>query len=385
MEKIKHLLRHPMTVIFGLLIVGIFIWDNFYPVREFSEMENRVLTQKPEFSIRSLMAEGDQSYTMKYETYVNDQFVLRDQWISLKSRTEYLLGKTENNGVVYGKDHYMFEKYFATDEDRLQKNIGFVEEFGKKYSATNEITAMIVPYSYEVLSDKVPNGLHFVDQVARTEEIYDRFSKSGISTLDVYSALSQHKDEYIYYRTDHHWTTTGAYYAYRQFCERRGLTPVELSDLTKHEVEDFYGTFFSKSKAFNTVPDTIDYYDFSTSQVTIDGEEVEGLYNLDQFEKRDKYGVFLHGNNGLTIMKSGEQNRSQNKENPSRILVIKDSFGNSFVPFLLQNYDEVWAIDLRYLGEDLSTIMAENHFDDVLILYGFVPFSSYPSVSKITY
>ena len=98
-----------MTVIFGLLIVGIFIWDNFYPVREFSEMENRVLTQKPEFSIRSLMAEGDQSYTMKYETYVNDQFVLRDQWISLKSRTEYLLGKTENNGVVYGKDHYMFE------------------------------------------------------------------------------------------------------------------------------------------------------------------------------------------------------------------------------------------------------------------------------------
>ena len=84
-------------------------------------------------------------------------------------------------------------------------------------------------------------------------------------------------------------------------------------------------------------------------------------------------------------MKSGEQNRSQNKENPSRILVIKDSFGNSFVPFLLQNYDEVWAIDLRYLGEDLSTIMAENHFDDVLILYGFVPFGSYPSVSKITY
>ena len=81
----------------------------------------------------------------------------------------------------------------------------------------------------------MPSGLHFVDQVARTEEIYDRFSKSGISTLDVYSTLSQHKDEYIYYRTDHHWTTTGAYYAYRQFCESRGLTPVELSDLTKHE------------------------------------------------------------------------------------------------------------------------------------------------------
>ncbi|WP_262397314.1 DHHW family protein [Zongyangia hominis] len=382
MEKIKQLLKHPMTLIFGLLIVGIFIWDNLYPIREFSDMENRALTKKPAFSVKSLMAEGDQSYTMKYEKYVNDQFVLRDQWISLKSRSEFLLGKTENNGVIYGKDHYMFEKYFSTDEERLGKNTAFVKEFGDKYADQTTVSAMLIPYSYEALEDKVPAGLAFVDQVARTKEIYGELEKSGIKTLDIFPTMSEHRDEYIYYRTDHHWTTQGAYYAYRQFCESRGRKPVELSQLTGHEVKDFYGTFFSKSKAFNTVPDVISYYDFSTGKIVIDGKETEGLYAMEKFDERDKYGAFLHGNNGLTVLRSGEVDRPGDG---SRILVVKDSFGNCFTPFLLRNYDEVWVVDLRYLKEEMSAIMSENHFDDVLILYGFVSFDSYPSVSKITY
>lgn len=381
-EKLKNLLHHPMTVIFGLLIVGIFIWDNLYPIRDFSDLENKKLAQKPDFSIKSLMAEGDQSYTMKYEKYVNDQFVLRDQWISLKSRSEFMLGKTENNNVVYGKDHYMFEKYFTTDEDRLEKNTAFVREFAKKYSGQTQITSLLIPYSYEVLSDKVPRGLAFVDQDARIKELNRIFAEDGIHALELLPTMQKHKDEYIYYRTDHHWTTLGAYYAYRDFCESRGKTPVELSSLTGHQAADFYGTLFSKSKAFNAVPDTIDYYDFSTESTVIDGKESEGLYSMDKFEKRDKYGAFLHGNNGLTVIKSGEEDRPRDG---SRVLLVKDSFGNCFAPFLLHNYDEVWVVDLRYLKEDMSKLMEENQFEDVLILYGFPQFESYPSVSKITY
>lgn len=152
--------------------------------------------------------------------------------------------------------------------------------------------------------------------------------------MDFTDALSRHSDEYIYYRTDHHWTTLGAYYAYAEYVRSLGMESAELSQLEGQEVSGFYGTYFSKAKKFNAIPDTITYYPIPDAGVTVDGEEKDGFYDLEKFQVRDKYAAFLWGNNGYTVLKSGVRTPAEG-ESPSRILVIKDSYANSFVPFLL--------------------------------------------------
>ena len=155
---------------------------------------------------------------------------------------------------------------------------------------------------------------------------------------------------------------------------------MEYESLPKHQVADFYGTYYSKAKLFNTVPDVIEWFDPAVEQVTIDGEEVNGLHDLQKFEERDKYGAFLRGNNGLTVIKS-----SAGPGDGSRILVIKDSYGNSFVPYLLYNYDEVQVVDLRAMAGKMSDLLAENDYDDILLLYSFMNFASDQNIPKLRY
>ena len=124
----------------------------------------------------------------------------------------------------------------------------------------------------------------------------------------------------------------------------------------------------------------IEWFDPAVEQVTIDGEEVNGLHDLQKFEERDKYGAFLRGNNGLTVIKS-----SAGPGDGSRILVIKDSYGNSFVPYLLYNYDEVQVVDLRAMAGKMSDLLAENDYDDILLLYSFMNFASDQNIPKLRY
>ena len=240
---------------------------------------------------------------------------------------------------------------------------------------------MIVPSSYMVLSEKLPTGLGNLDQYARMEELFAGAAAPNLTAVDPTALLTAHKEDSIYYKTDHHWTCYGAYLGYLSYLESvEGKTPVEYESLPKHQVADFYGTYYSKAKLFNTVPDVIEWFDPAVEQVTIDGEEVNGLHDLQKFEERDKYGAFLRGNNGLTVIKS-----SAGPGDGSRILVIKDSYGNSFVPYLLYNYDEVQVVDLRAMAGKMSDLLAENDYDDILLLYSFMNFASDQNIPKLRY
>lgn len=371
--------KYPLFFLFGLFLTGYMVCDMCKYNTEYSEMENRMLAQRPAFTLSGFL---DNTFTPKYETYVNDQFVWRDSWISLKSRTELAIGKIENNGIVYGKDHYLFEKYEKADDQRVKMNLRFLNEFFAQHP--QPMTFAVVPNSYEVLSEKLPYGLDQLDQEEYIRRIYGEIDAPQVRTLDLLPALREHRDEYIYYRTDHHWTADGAYLAYRAYAESMGFVPVEKDAMPgRTDVEGFYGTYFSKCKLFNAVPDVLTYYDIPVTEVTINGEAADGLYDYSKFSGRDKYAGLLHGNNGLTVIRSG--NNTAPEEETTRILVIKDSYANSLVPFLTYHYDEVYVVDLRSLPMKMSELMAETDFDEVLVLYNFMNLASDTNIARLRY
>ncbi|MEG1965821.1 MAG: DHHW family protein, partial [Oscillospiraceae bacterium] len=198
------------------------------------------------------------------------------------------------------------------------------------------------------------------------------------------NVLTAAKDDYIYYRTDHHWTTLGAYYAYAEYVRSLGFEPVKIESLQPKIQENFLGTYFNKSKSFNAKPDFITWYDIPTEEITVNLEAVDSMYDISKFNERDMYAAFLRGNNGQTIIKSSvNQNKVVGKT--SKILVIKDSYANSFVPFLLYNFDEVHVVDLRKFAPKLSLYLSENDFDEILLMYNFKNFSEDINIPKLRY
>ena len=387
----KKIREYPLLACFALFILGIFVADLFATGREFSEMENRYLKQRPQFSIRSLV---ENEYTMKYEEFINDQFVGRDAWITLKSVSETALGKIENNGVAYGSDGYQFEKAPSADEATFENNLGYLTQFLESYSG--HVTVGIIPNSYQILRDKTPVSFPGVDQAPYIQRVREAV-EGRADFLELIPVMSGHAEEYIYYRTDHHWTTLGAFYAYEAYAAGRGLETPSVSQLEPYanQVENFLGTYYSKSKKFDTQADVITWYDFPVGEVTIDGKTtilntkkeeipVEGMYEAAKWEERDKYAAFLYGNNGLTVIPS-ECNLNHREGETSRVLLIKDSYGNSFAPFLTWGYDEVYVVDLRGLTEKMSELVARVDFDDVLILYNYQSFESDRNIARLTY
>ena len=383
MNQLKKILKYPVVLAFFLFIFLFTAVDLVKPDREYSEFENKYLTQRPEFTLASFL---NNEWTSKYETYLNDQFVLRDDWITLKSICESMLLKIENNGIAYGADDYLFEKFTTLAGDSLaqfERNVGYEKTFIDTYGETVPITFTIIPNAYMILPEKLPEGLTQVDQAAYTAPIYEAVEDKA-QVMDFTGALTAHKDEYIFYRTDHHWTTLGAYYAYAAYAESLGMEPVALDSLSGIEVPDFYGTYFSKAKKFDAVADTITYYPIADAGVIIDGQEADGYYDLSKFEVRDKYAAFLRGNNGYTVIKSGVREVPEGQE-PSKILVIKDSYANSFVPFLLYNFDEVHVVDLRYSAVSMKELLSTENFDQVLLMYNFMNLVTDTNLYKLGY
>lgn len=403
----KKILQYPIAVLFALFISVFFLVDVFNSDRAFSEFENTSLAQKPAFSWSSFV---DGSFGSKYVKYINEQFLGRDNWISMKAVADMGLGRIESHGVTYGDDHYLMEKLEIVEDQNypanagtnivkqtsLDRSNGMVSSFLQMYD--QPITFSLVPNSYAILEDEVPTGFPGANQQAYTQQIYQtlREADDQLEIVDFSDALSQHKDEYIYYRTDHHWTTLGAYYAYVAYCEQKGLTPVSLEELEENKVEDFYGTFYSKAKRPSQPADTITWYDVDVDEfafvanlqqdkqlaqlgevVQEDGLEllrVDGMMDRRKFEVRDKYAAFMWGNSGYVKIKSSH-NLNHQEGKTSRLLLFKDSYANSMIPYLTYNYDEIIVVDLRYMAKSTKELMQEE-FDDIFVMYNFSTYVS---------
>ncbi len=370
--------EHSFLISISFIILSITFSSFLLPIRSFSEVENRFLQTKPNFTIKSYLTSR---YTKEFQSFINDQFPFRDTWIKIKSKTELLLDKKESNGIIYGSNHYLFKRFDTINRKNIAKNTWALVTFTNAHP--NIPTYFIlIPNSYAILSDLLPPHILKVDQPKCINYIYKYLRTScNIQPINIIPAFFHHHEDYIYYRTDHHWTNIGAYLASYNFIYKTKHVPLFPNplDIACNEVPNFLGTYFNQSLFTDVQPDIIHYIEPNVS-VFIDGTPYPSLYDVRKWSSRDKYAAFLWGNNSLTTI----INNDLPKEG-RHLLLIKDSFGNSAAPYLTYNYRQIDIIDLRSINFNLSDYLKENNFDEILIMYNFTTFNDDRNISKLNY
>lgn len=346
--------------------IGVFLVANAVsPDRTFSEMENRNLEQMPTPSVETLLS-GE--FMKDFETYTTDQFVGRDSWIGLKSATERVLGKQENNGVYFCDQDTLITRFDQPDSQKVTDNLTYVNNFVENVDIP--VIFSLIPTQACIWADRLPEGAPNASQT----DILDQAQAAvpGATWADLYTPLWEHKDEDIFYRTDHHWTSLGAYYGYTGLAEALGFTPVSLDTYTETiRSTEFYGTVFSSSGVRWVKPDTISTYVPDTGITVTEhsydnkGNPIEiprSLYVESFLSVKDKYSMFLGGNQSLGVVKT------PNTDKP-KLLIIRDSYTDSVVPFLTPHYSEIHLIDLRYYKLSIQDYIEQNGIDQALVLY----------------
>ncbi|MFB7817671.1 DHHW family protein [Paenibacillus chitinolyticus] len=356
-----------MTFVLLTVIYLIFAVNLLMPSRDFSEAENRSLEQRPTLSLGSLL---DGTFTSDFERYISDQFMLRDIWIGIKSGTDQLLGKKESNGVYIGRDGYLLQKFNPPADSELQKKAETLNGLASMAPGVHTYV-MLAPTALSVLTEKVPNYVAGEKVLEKMEKV--RGQLQNVSFVDVYPALHAKRNEEIYYRTDHHWTMRGAFYAYRELGKQMGFMPKEEKDFTIRQVSNaFYGTQYSASGYKFVQPDSVNLFlpkfpDDYTVEYTAEKQTSASLYNFEYLNKKDKYALFMNGNHALVKIKTGSQEKR-------KLLVVKDSYANSLVPFLTPHFSEIFVVDPRYYEEDIRELLEDNEIHDMLVLYNLHTF-----------
>lgn len=339
--------------------------DGITKERKFSEEENRMLATKPKASVETVMSG---KFMSQYEKYKSDQFLGRDFWVSLKTKADLLLGKKDSNGVFKGADGYLLEEISVLDEASYKENMDAVTAFAARYPDL-KMHMLIAPNAANILKEKLPAFAATEDQNAQLKRTEEIVSAAGIQWIDAAKTLNQHKNEEIYYRTDHHWTTKGAYYAFQEAAGDLGILQEEMTAFVPHTVtEEFNGTLSATSGYERSRRENIDIYlpKKNDTEVVVnyveEKEKSASMYSSEKLEEKDKYGMFLNGNHALVDIKTTSgKNR--------RLLILKDSYANCFVPFLTPYYREIVLVDPRYYYGDLDDLIEEDRITDVLFLY----------------
>lgn len=327
------------------------------PDRALSESENRKLAQLPVFSWDALT---DGSYFAAWEDYLADQFFCRDDWIALDLQFLRAAGRRESNGVYLCADGYLMEPPTAPQEDGKTEALN---AFAARHSELN-LNMAVIPNAACILSDKLPPYAPVRDQRADLLALAEALE--GVRFLNVTDALSSHADEELYYKTDHHWTSLGARRAFEAMARDMGIDE-PLSDYDVYTVStDFEGTLASKSGS-HAVRDSVqicipknDVQYYVTYEES--GERSGSIYVRQCLEEKDKYTVFFGGNHSrVDIRTTAESERC--------LLLVKDSYANAFVQFLLPYYDRIVMIDPRYYYGSADTLVQREKITDVLFLY----------------
>lgn len=386
-----------------------------------SQLEGRQLTAFPSFTIDSFL---DGSYLEQVALWYSDTFPFRDTLVNLGQDLKGLYGVQPDTSLVGGKvqadELPPLEEPTPVEDPRntepqqpekptkvevpteeamaadVQKNImsGLYVKDGAAYSiyyfsqeaVTNyaaaisaaadklqgvaDVYSIIVPNnSAAILDESLLDSLGGTNQ-AQAINYFNSLYSLNVKTVPILDALRLHRDEYTYFRTDHHWTAQGAYIAYQEFCKAKGLEPVDLSTLKTMTFDGFLGTFYTelKNQAMADNPDTVTaYIPAGTNNMTYwdkDGDEIKAkvITDVEGWNKNSLYNTFIAGDEPISII-----------ENPtiddgSSVLVVKDSFGNAFVPFLVNNYQTVYVIDYRYTDTNIVEYVKQHEIKDVIFM-----------------
>lgn len=363
-------LHAGMTVALLALVLLVFaLADLVKADRLFSETENRILAQRPKWSLESVLSG---SYGEEYEAYATDQFVSRDTWVMLKTRMDILLQKKLINGVYLAEDGYLIEQHLPENFDQLivNKRLGQLMELTERYPQT---MAMLVPTADNILVDKLPPYAVSYDQGGLLDQIKDKIGEEHV--IDVFPILEEHREEQIYYRTDHHWTTLGAYYGYQQWTQVMDYPPRNFDPQDLETVSDsFLGTLHSRIN-LPMEADEIRIFPRTTSRrvkVVYDFvKEATSYYEPSYLEGKNQYGYFLDDNHAFIEIDTAYVAKDR------ELFLIKDSYANSLIPILAPHYEKIYVLDLRYYNGRLFPLMEQyvtNDKVDVLVVYNCIHF-----------
>lgn len=363
--------------IITVLLAGPGLWIHLTPDQMYSGEERRMLAERPKVTVKSVMRG---KFQKKYETYLSEQFPGRAQMVTLRTKLLRLLGERDANGVYFGKDDYLLERYQTQDFDwkHVRKNIRQTAAFLETYPNAK---VMFIPAKSSVLSNRLPKFAHS-EAESRFFELAEQKipEKQRISVTDL---LKSHNNEYIYYRTDHHWTTLGAYYAYKVWAESMGFAPVAIDQFTVEPVSrSFFGTTYAKVRTGGKA-DVISLYRHTDGpEFALDynmGEfQSDSFYDRSKLEGDDPYSVFFGGNQALVDIRALPE-----QKNGKTLLLIKDSFGNCFAPFAANHYARTIVVDLRQVNIPIHKLMRVYPADDILILYNSTQFMEDRELDKL--
>ncbi|MCC8436452.1 hypothetical protein HP567_018060 [Brevibacillus sp. M2.1A] len=364
-------------LMFLLFILIVAVLNILTPDQAFSESENRVLEKRPPFSLRSLLAG---KFTSDYETYITDQFAFRDVWIGLKTDADRVMGKKDSNDVYLSKDGYLIQHFSSPLDTEVNDRVQAIQSI---HQTTPDLRKyiMLVPTAAALLRDKLPAYAPMGDEHAALNRVR-QLLPPDIRFVDVFPALYAGREDNIFYKTDHHWTSKGAYDAYRVLCKQMGIVPKDEAAFIIRQVTDaFYGSLYSKSGFRHLQPDRIDLYlpkEASKKKVEYvdEGRTEDSLYQMDNLSKKDKYAVFLNGNHALVRI-------TTDHPDGKKLLIVKDSYANSLIPFLAEHFAEIDVVDLRYYEESVGKLIQDRQFHDMLFLYNVQTFFEDTSILNI--
>lgn len=351
-------------IIFILILFLFLIINIIVPNKEKSVQENRMLATKPKFRLSSLIS-GD--YDEKFEAYMDDQFVGRDMWRKLKVTVDRIGGSRLENGVYIGTNGQLLEQIEVADENHLAANIKAIKSFSESQSKI-PVRMMLVPDAANVLNHSLPALAKPEDQTQMFSMVRKDLGDS-VEWIDVSTELNKHKTEKIYYKTDHHWTTLGAFYAFQAAAPSLGIEGDLSGKYVSYAVSDsFNGMLASKSGVNLGEKEQIDIYVPTEEDTDLivdyvdEGKRSTSLYDSSKLKEKDQYTVFLGGNSSLLDIRTVSTSTK-------RLLLVKDSFANSFIPFLTPYYREIVVVDPRYYSGTINDLMDSYRISEVLFLY----------------
>lgn len=357
-------------VIFMVLLLGLAGKEALSHQRIYSPVEKRELQTRPEISITKVL---DGRFQKKYESYLRDQFPGRDHWVSFQTDMELFMGKNEIHNVYIGKNHYLLEHYTEKEFDpqQISKNLQALEKFVGKAKQNADVHVMMVPTKSWVLREKLPAFAPHYKEQKFYDALQQKLEKEDV-LISVEPVLDAHKEEEIYYRTDHHWTTLGAWYAYEQYTKAVGGDLQRAQGKKKFRCisKDFYGTTYAKIN-YARQADKIEIYEPADKLRVVYNmgeKKTKTLYDFSFLKTADQYSVFTGGNQAVLEITGGIKNGKT-------LLLIKDSFANSILPFLAEDYEKFVVVDLRQLNVSGDRLLEMFSPTDILILYNSAQFA----------
>lgn len=360
--------RYIPAFVFLIFIFGMAIWFLLSPKSDYSSAEKRYLQQFPDASIENI---SNGTFGEEFESFFADQFPMRNLWVGFNAYFSLYTGNNGANGVYNCKNDYLINVPVSTDNN-LDKNLGAITKF--KNSIDTPVTVMFAPSTGYITDDVLPAVHNNYNDDEYFENADKTLEQSGINFVDLRETF---KEEYkngtqLYYKTDHHWTTAGAYTAYTKLCESLGTTPTPKDSFDIKSYDGFYGTTYSTSGFLLTPADSIEVWENPNNnenniKVKItEGKQIteyNSMFFYDHLEEDDKYPVFIDGNHALTEI-------TNTSAKGGTLVMIKDSFSHCLAPFLADNYSKIILVDMRYYKLSVSDLIEQENPEQVVVLYG---------------